>query len=91
MSGFSLILIGAWLMGSGWHSNSSAGLTFTFQQKAFVPWLGALLILWGLSQVEVLRGPVKAITVLSALAVVLKQWPNIEKSLSELKQTFKVP
>lgn len=78
-------------MGSGWHGNSSAGLTFTMSQKRFIPWLGAMLILWGLSQIDVLRGPVKAITVLSALAVILKQWPNIEKSLSELKQTFNVP
>ena len=61
MSALGLILIGAWLVGSGWHGNAGSGLKFVFSQKKFVIWLLAIGILYGLSRVQKLHGAVMAL------------------------------
>lgn len=91
MNGLSLALIGLWMIGTGWHDNASTGYAFIFKQKTFFPWLVAVLIIYALYQVPGLRTPIKAIVSLALVAIVLKQWPTIEQSYINFKQSAGVP
>jgi hypothetical protein len=85
MSALILILAGVWLIGVGYHTNGTAAAQWAGQQKAVLPWLLAVIVLWALWKVETLRPLLKPVITLAAVAIVLAQWKNIESTAKNLQ------
>lgn len=85
MNGFILVLIGLWIIGVGWNANGINSLKFFGEQKGFVSWLVAVIVLYTLSRVPKVRPVVIPIIWLAVLAIIIKRWSQIQTELQKLE------
>lgn len=77
-----LIIYGAWMVGVGYHGNGSQAGTFIGQQKGFVPWIIAVVILYALSQSDAARPAVKPLATIIIVALVLTRWQTMKADVT---------
>lgn len=85
MNSLAILALGLYMVFAGWHGNAAPATGFVAGQKKFIPWLIAVLVLYGLYQVQALKPAVKAVAALALVAIFLKQFPTIDASIKELE------
>lgn len=88
MTGVFIAIFGVWFVGVGWHGNGSQAAAFFKDTKGFIPWIVAILLLWFLYQVRVLRPVVGAIGTLAVVALIVTDYGKVQSQYQALKQSF---
>lgn len=88
MLGLLIALYGFYLVAVGYHGNAGKLFDDLKQEKQFVYWLIAIVILYALWQVDSLKPIIKPFIVLALISTALFQYENIKAQVDSIKQEF---
>ena len=80
-----LALFGVWMVATGYRGNAGPASSFIMAQRGFVAWMVAVLILYALYDVAVVRPVIKPLITLALVVLIVYKWPVILKQWNVLK------